>query len=141
METTTRNFITIETTVNVPVSKVWEVFNQPEHITQWCAASDDWHAPAATNDLREGGRFSTTMAARDGSFSFDFSGVYDIVKLNEHIAYTLDDGRKVEIIFTSEGDKTKIVETFEAESENPPEMQRQGWQAILDNFRKYAVKV
>lgn len=137
METATKNFITVEAIVNAPVSKVWESWNKPEHITKWCAASDDWHAPAATNDLREGGGFSTTMAAKDGSFSFDFGGIYDIVKENKQIEYTMGDGRKVEIFFTSEGNSTKVVETFEAETTHSLEMQRAGWQAILDNFRKY----
>lgn len=137
METATKNFITVDAIVNAPVSKVWEAWNKPEHITKWCAASDDWHAPAATNDLREGGSFSTTMAAKDGSFSFDFGGVYDVVKQHELIEYTMGDGRKVEIIFTGEGDQTKVVETFEAETQHSPDMQRGGWQAILDNFKKY----
>jgi len=137
METATKKFITVDTIVNAPVAKVWEAWSKPEHITQWCAASDDWHAPAATNDLREGGSFSTTMAAKDGSFSFDFGGVYDVVRLNELIEYTMGDGRRVEIVFTSEGDQTRVVETFEAETQHSPDMQRSGWQAILDNFKKY----
>lgn len=137
METATKNFITVDTIVKAPVSTVWEAWNNPDHITKWCAASDDWHAPAATNDLREGGSFSTTMAAKDGSFSFDFGGVYDVVKQHELIEYTMGDGRKVEIVFTSEGDQTKVVETFQAETQHSLEMQRGGWQAILDNFKKY----
>jgi uncharacterized protein YndB with AHSA1/START domain len=137
MSTATKNFITVETIVNAPVAKVWDSWNAPEHITQWCAASPDWHAPAATNDLREGGSFSTTMAAKDGSFSFDFGGIYDVVKHHALIEYTMGDGRKVEIIFTPDGDTTKVVETFQAETENSLDMQRQGWQAIMDNFKKY----
>ncbi len=129
--------ITVETTVNAPVAKVWESWSEPKHITQWCAASDDWHAPKAENDLREGGSFSTTMAAKDGSFSFDFGGIYDTVKPNEYIAYTLGDGRKVNIQFAGEGNTTKVTETFDPENQNPAEMQRGGWQAILDNFKKY----
>ena len=133
-----KTMITVETVVNAPVSKVWEVWSKPEHITQWCAASDDWHAPAATNDLREGGSFSTTMAAKDGSFSFDFGGVYDVVQVNERMEYTLGDGRTVKVLFLGQGNHTKVVETFEAESQHPVDMQRDGWQAILNNFRKYA---
>jgi len=137
METATKNRITVETIVKAPVDKVWKSWNEPEHIMNWCHASDDWHAPAATNDIRTGGTFSTTMAAKDGSYSFDFGGVYDNVKEHELIQYTMGDGRKVEVIFTREGNDTKVVETFEAESTNPLEMQRSGWQAILDNFKKY----
>jgi uncharacterized protein YndB with AHSA1/START domain len=138
METTNAaTKITIETTVNAPVEKVWKSWSEPEHITKWCAASDDWHVPKAENDLRTGGTFSTRMEAKDGSFGFDFGGIYDDVKKNELIEYTIGDGRKVQVIFSPSGDKTKIVETFEAEATNPVEMQRGGWQAILDNFKKY----
>jgi uncharacterized protein YndB with AHSA1/START domain len=138
METTTNKpNITIESTVNAPVEKVWKFWSAPEHITQWCAASDDWHTPRAENDLRTGGKFSSRMEAKDGSFGFDFGGEYDEVKTNELITYTIGDGRKVRIDFTQQGNATKIVETFEAEEQNPIEMQRGGWQAILDNFKKY----
>lgn len=129
--------ITVEATVNAPVAKVWDLWTQPEHITQWCAASDDWHAPYADNDPRTGGKFKTTMAAKDGSFSFDFEGVYDNVVDHSLIEYAIGDGRKVKITFTPDGDSTKIVETFDAEDQNPVEMQRDGWQAILDNFKKH----
>ena len=137
METATKTVITVESIIDAPVSKVWSYWSAPEHITKWCAASDEWHAPSATNDLRTGGNFTTRMEAKDGSFGFDFGGVYDDVKENEYIAYTMGDGRKVEIKFTGEGDKTKVVESFEAESQNPAEMQKAGWQAILDNFKNY----
>ena len=139
METTTNAAIkiTIEATVGATVEKVWNYWSQPEHITKWCAASEDWHAPKAENDLRTGGTFSTRMEAKDGSFGFDFGGVYDNVKKNEVIEYTMGDGRKVWVNFSSVYDQTKIVETFEAETTNPVEMQRGGWQAILDNFKKY----
>ena len=138
METTAKTTITIEATVNAPVEKVWEFWNKPEHITKWAQASEDWHAPHAENDPRTGGKFSTTMAAKDGSFSFDFGGVYDEVKPHELIRYTMGDGRTVQITFNTQGGSTHIVETFEAESANPVEMQRGGWQAILDNFKKYS---
>jgi uncharacterized protein YndB with AHSA1/START domain len=141
METMEKTSITVETTVNAPVDKVWKCWSEPEHITKWCAASDDWHAPKASNDLRTGGKFSTTMAAKDGSFSFDFGGEYTKVEKHKLIEYNIEDGRKVKIVFTPEGNKTKVTETFEAESENPVEMQRGGWQAILDNFRKHTEKV
>jgi uncharacterized protein YndB with AHSA1/START domain len=133
----TATTITIETIVNAPVEKVWEFWSLPAHITKWNSASDDWHTPSAENDLRAGGKFSARMEAKDGSFGFDFGGVYDEVKTNELISYTLGDGRKVNIIFTDEGTSTKITESFEAESQNSVEMQRGGWQAILDNFKKY----
>jgi uncharacterized protein YndB with AHSA1/START domain len=137
METKELKAITVETVVNAPVEKVWEFWSKPEHITQWCQASDDWHAPYADNDLRENGKFRTTMAAKDGSFSFDFEGVYTKVKKHQLIEYTMADGRKVSIVFSGDGNKTRVVETFDPESENSLEMQRGGWQAILDNFRKY----
>lgn len=137
METMTQKAITIQTTVKAPVEKVWKYWNQPEHITKWAFASDDWHAPKAENDLRVDGTFSTTMAAKDGSFSFDFGGVYTKVDNHKIIEYTIGDGRKVKVEFVPEGNQTKVVETFELESQNPEEMQRGGWQAILDNFKKY----
>ena len=137
METTAKTKITIASTVNAPVEKVWNLWSAPEHITKWCAASDDWHTPRAENDLRTGGAFSSRMEAKDGSFGFDFGGVYDNVKTNELIEYTIGDGRKVITHFTPEGNGTTITQTFEAENENPVEMQRTGWQAILDSFKKY----
>jgi uncharacterized protein YndB with AHSA1/START domain len=139
METTTNTAtkVTVEATVNAPVEKVWKSWSEPQHITKWCAASNDWHAPKAENDLRTGGTFSTRMEAKDGSFGFDFGGVYDNVKKNELIEYTMGDGRKVRVAFTPSGDTTKIVETFDAETTNPVDMQRTGWQAILDNFKRY----
>ena len=137
METMTNNAITVEATINAPVEKVWKFWNEPQHITKWCAASDDWHAPFAENDLRKEGTFKTTMAAKDGSFSFDFGGVYSNVEKHKVIEYAMSDGRKVKIIFTADGNKTKVTETFDPENENPIEMQRGGWQAILDNFKKH----
>jgi len=139
METAIKTSITVESVVKAPVEKVWKYWSAPEHITKWCSASDDWHTPSSENDLRTGGKFSSRMEAKDGSFGFDFGGVYDEVKTNELIAYTLGDDRKVSIRFTANGNETKVVETFEAESTNPVEMQKGGWQAILDNFKKYVV--
>ena len=132
-----KNEITIEAIVNAPIDKVWKYWNEPAHITKWCSASPDWHAPAAENDLKAGGKFTTTMAAKDGSMSFDFWGIYDQVKTNELIEYTMGDGRKAKIVFSKLGDTTKVVESFEPESENPREMQQAGWQAILNNFKSY----
>lgn len=138
METANRTKITVESTIKAPVEKIWNFWTSPEHITKWNSASDDWHTPFAENDLRTGGKFLARMEARDGSFGFDFGGVYDEVKLNERIEYTLGDGRKVIINFTPKGNETKVVETFEAEDTNSIEMQKGGWQAILDSFKKYA---
>jgi uncharacterized protein YndB with AHSA1/START domain len=134
---THKNLITIESILQSPVEKVWESWTNPTHIKQWNNASDDWHTPHAENDLQVGGRFTSRMEAKDGSFGFDFGGTYTIVKPNEQIAYTLDDNRTVNILFSKEGTGTKVVETFEAESTNPLEMQKGGWQSILNNFKKY----
>ncbi|HZE83578.1 MAG TPA: SRPBCC family protein [Puia sp.] len=138
METTNVTTVTVENTVKAPVEKVWTLWSGPEHITKWNNASDDWHTPRAENDLRTGGKFSARMEAKDGSFGFDFGGVYGKVVPNELIEYTIGDGRKVVVQFSSKGNETKIVETFEAEGTNPIEMQKGGWQAILDSFKKYA---
>ncbi|TDO97738.1 SRPBCC family protein [Flavobacterium sp. 245] len=129
--------ITVQTTIKSTIEKVWEFWNKPEHITKWAFASPEWHAPLAENDLREGGKFSTTMAAKDGSMSFDFWGEYTLVKENEAINYTMGDGRKAEIIFKEIPEGIEIIESFEPETQNPEEMQRGGWQAILDNFKNY----
>ncbi|GAA0892908.1 SRPBCC family protein [Fulvivirga kasyanovii] len=138
MSTTEKTNITVKAIVNAPIEKVWKLWTTPEDIIQWNSASDDWHTPSATNDLRVGGRFTSRMEAKDGSMGFDFGGVYDEVKTNAKIRYTMDDDRKVSILFKEENGKTRVTETFEAEGENSVEMQRDGWQAILDNFKKYA---
>jgi len=138
MDTLNATIITVETTVNAPVEKVWKFWNEPAHITQWCYASDDWHAPSAENDLQEGGKFTTTMAAKDGSMQFDFWGIYDKVEENKFLSHTLGDGRKVSVQFIADGDTTRIVEQFEAENTHSIEMQKTGWQAILDHFKNYA---
>lgn len=132
-----KTVITIEATIKAPVGKVWNYWTEPDHITKWNNASPDWHTPWAKNDLRVGGSFTARMEAKDGSFGFDFGGVYDEVRINEYIEYTLGDGRKVEVHFELQGSDTKVTERFEAENTNPVDMQQMGWQAILDNFRKY----
>lgn len=129
--------IQVETTVNAPIESVWKAWNEPVHIVNWAHASDDWHTPHAENDLQVGGKFVTRMAAKDGSMSFDFAGVYTSVEDLKKIQYVMSDGRKVLISFEENGEATKIVEAFDPENENPAEMQRAGWQAILDNFKKY----
>ena len=138
MESNKNTQITVQATVNAPVKKVWAFWTLPEHITKWTNASDDWHAPKAENDLREGGKFLTRMEAKDGSFGFDFEGVYEEVKPYKSINYKMADGRKVEIIFDDIDGNTSVTETFDPENTNPVEMQQAGWQAILNNFKKYA---
>ncbi|MCF8450033.1 MAG: SRPBCC family protein [Taibaiella sp.] len=133
-----KQVIVVECIVNAPLAHVWDVWTSPAHITQWNSASPDWHTTRAENDLRAGGRFLARMEAKDGSFGFDFSGTYTDVRTNQFIAYTLDDDRKVTITFTTEGDATRVVEAFEAESENSIALQKGGWQAIMDNFKKHA---
>jgi len=131
--------ITVETSVKAPLEKVWNFWTAPDHIVKWNNASDDWHTPKADNDLRPGGKFSSRMEAKDGSMGFDFWGIYNEVKPHELITYTMGDGRKASLHFTqsAEGTETKIVETFDAEETNAIEMQKGGWQSILDNFKKY----
>ena len=137
METENKATITVETTVKAPAEKVWEFFTEPDHITKWNNASEDWHSPSAENDLRVGGKFVYRMEAKDGSFGFDFGGVYDDVKVPEYIAYTLGDGRKVTVTFLKGENGTKVVEAFDAEQSHSLELQKTGWQAILDNLKKY----
>ncbi len=129
--------ITVQVHVNASLSTVWQCWSEPEHIPGWAFASDDWHAPEAENDLRVGGQFRTTMAAKDGSARFDFAGTYTEVKEHELIAYEMDDGRNVRVTFEDTPEGVTITETFDPEHENPAETQRAGWQAILDNFKKY----
>lgn len=133
--------ITVETTVNASISKVWECWTSPNHITNWCNASADWHTPRAENDLKVDGSFLTRMEAKDGSFGFDFTGVYSDVLSNEKIEYTISDGRKVQILFDASTEFVKITESFEAENEHPIEMQQAGWQAILNNFKSYTESI
>ena len=129
--------ITVQTTINASIDKVWDFWTLPEHIKKWSFASSDWHTPYAENDLREGGKFKSTMAAKDGSMSFDFEGEYTLVKENEAIEYVMADGRKVEISFNETPDGVEIIESFDPETQNSEEMQRGGWHAILDNFKSY----
>ena len=130
--------ITISATVNVVPAIAWKVWTTPEDIQQWCFASDDWGVGDVENDLRVYGRFKTHMMAKDGSAGFDFGGVYTTVQPHKKLAYTMDDGRTVEITFEDQGEKTLVTETFEMESENSEELQRSGWQAILDSYKRQA---
>lgn len=129
--------ITVEATINADINKAWDAWTNPEHITKWNFATDDWQCPKAENDLRPGGQYFARMEAKDGSFGFDFEAVYDEVVPLEKIAYTMADGRQATSTFENLGDTTKVVTVFDAESVNPVEMQQQGWQMILNNFKKY----
>lgn len=133
--------ITVETTINAPIEKVWKCWTEPVHIMQWNNASADWHTPYAENDPRTGGKFKSTMAARDGSMSFDFEGIYSHVQPQKLIEYAMADGRKVKIEFQSNTGGVKVIESFDPESENSIELQRGGWQAILDNFKKHVESI
>ena len=140
MKTSVKTIITVEADIRASVEKVWDRYTNPQHIVKWNNASDDWHTPRAENDLRTGGRFLSRMEARDGSSGFDFTGVYTDVKLLKQINYTMDDDRKVEASFVSGGNETTLRISFEAEQTNPVEMQKEGWQSILNNFKKYVEK-
>jgi len=137
MKTMEKTKITVEATVNAPVEKVWKIWTSPEHIVKWNTAHPDWHTPRAENDLRVGGKFLSRMEAKDGSFGFDFGGTYDVVDSNKRIAYTMGDGRTADTIFKIENGKTHITTVFDAENENPVQMQKDGWQAIMNNFKSY----
>jgi uncharacterized protein YndB with AHSA1/START domain len=141
MESNEKTKITVQATINAPIEKVWKYWTTPVDIIKWNHALDDWHTTHAVNDLRLWGKFSSRMEAKDGSMGFDFSGVYKNVILLKQIDYTLDDDREVTITFSSVDGKTEIVETFEAENVYPPEKQREGWQAIINNFKKYAENI
>jgi uncharacterized protein YndB with AHSA1/START domain len=129
--------ITIETVVKAALNKVWDAWNNPEDIKRWNSAQEDWHTTQSAVDLREGGKFSARMEAKDGSMGFDFEGTYTRVEPHKAIEYRMSDGREVQIEFIEQADGVLVKETFDAETENSPEMQRAGWQAILDHFGRY----
>lgn len=137
MATHEKNSVTIKTTIHAPVAKVWEYWTDPAHIVKWNSASEDWHTPSASNDLRVEGRFTSRMEARDGSQGFDFGGVYTAVDEHARIEYTMDDNRTVKVLFDGDGETTHVTETFDTENTFPVEVQRAGWQSILDSFKKY----
>lgn len=132
-----KNPITVETIVKAPIEKVWEYWTKPEHIVKWAFAQDDWEAPHAENDVQVGGKFKTTMAAKDKSARFDFGGVYTAVKEHELIEYDMNDGRHAKVEFQETPEGVKVSVTFDPENQNSLEMQRNGWKAISDNFKKY----
>jgi uncharacterized protein YndB with AHSA1/START domain len=138
MSSEENRLITVSQIINLPVTKVWDFWTYPMHILHWFQASDDWHTARAENDLKKYGRFMFRMEARDGSFGFDFSGEYRRVVNRKIIEYILDDSRKVSITFIEENNKTIITESFEAEEINSVELQKEGWQSILNNFKRYA---
>ena len=129
--------ITVKATIDAGRKNVWTAWTTPDHVINWNHASDDWHTPHAENELTEGGKFTYRMEAKDGSMAFDFTGVFTKVEPSELLVFRLDDGRMVEVNFVEEGDKTTVVESFDPHPEQPLELQRQGWQAIMDNFKKY----
>jgi len=130
--------VKIDITILAPVEKVWDYFNDPKHITKWNFAHESWFCPSSENDLKQGGKFNNRMEAKDGSFGFDFIGIYDEVIPNERIKYHIEDGRNVEVVFEKiDENTTKVTEIFDPEKQNSAEMQREGWYAILNNFHKY----
>jgi uncharacterized protein YndB with AHSA1/START domain len=129
--------ITVETLVNAKPNKVWDAWNNPADIKKWNAAQDDWHTTGSSVDLREGGKFLARMEAKDGSEGFDFEGTYTRVVPQKTIEYRMSDGREVKVEFIERSGGVLVKETFDAETENPPEVQRTGWQAIMDNFRRH----
>lgn len=132
--------ISVRISTKENLEKVWDYFTNPKHIVNWCFASEDWHAPKAENDLRTGGTFTTTMAAKDGSSGFDFGGTYNEVIPQQKYTYTMEDGRKVTVKFEKMDDSVIVTENFKPEYQNTMELQREGWQAILENFKKYLEK-
>jgi uncharacterized protein YndB with AHSA1/START domain len=131
------NKITVTATVNADAKKVWEYYTNPEHITKWNFADPSWQCPSASNDMRVGGKYSARMEAKDGSFGFEFEATYDEVVDGEKFTYTMPDGRQASVAFKPNGSETEVEVTFDAEDQNLLEMQKNGWQAILNNFKKY----
>jgi uncharacterized protein YndB with AHSA1/START domain len=140
MKTSKNSMIRVDAAIKAPVEKVWNLWTDPKHIMNWNNASDDWFTPRAENDLRPGGRFLERMEARDGSQGFDFSGIYKKVEPGKKIEYLMDDGRRVQVSFVSRGNETRVEESFDAEKVNAPELQKAGWQTILNNFKSYVEK-
>lgn len=131
------NKITVAATISAEKQKVWDYYTQPEHITKWNFASDDWQCPKAENDLQMGGKYFARMEAKDGSFGFDFEGVYIEVDKGKNFTYEMADGRQASVNFEKTEKGTLVTITFDTENENPEELQKAGWQAILNNFKKY----
>jgi len=134
----TNKMIAVRTVVAADINKAWRIFSEPASVIRWNFASPDWHCPGAVSDFRKGGSFSYRMESRDGSVGFDFSGKFTEIILHSKIAFELDDGRAVRVEFLQDGKNTRVTENFEIEDENSAELQRSGWQAILDNYKKCA---
>lgn len=134
--------ITVQTEISKPIDEVWDLFNNPEHIVNWNFAHESWECPSSSNDLKVGAQLKSRMQAKDGSFGFDLIGIYDEINVNQNLKYHFEDNRNIEVIFEKLADnKTKVIEIFDPETENPVEIQKDGWQAILDNFKKYSESV
>lgn len=129
--------VNIHATVAAPREKVWACYTEPEHITKWNFAADDWQCPSASNDMRVGGKYTARMEAKDGSFGFDFEAIYNAIDPGHSFTYTIPDGRVVDVVFSDNGSNTDVAITFDAESVNPVELQQAGWQSILNNFKEY----
>ena len=129
--------VTITASINADAKKVWDYYTKPEHITKWNFADPSWQCPSASNDMRVGGKYSARMEAKDGSFGFDFEAIYSEIVTGEKFTYGMPNGREVSVNFKGNGNQTTVVVTFDPEDQNPIEFQKQGWQAILDNFKKY----
>jgi uncharacterized protein YndB with AHSA1/START domain len=129
--------VIIQANVSDNIKKAWEYYTQPAHITKWNFATDDWMCPDASNDMRIGGKYIARMEAKDGSFGFDFEAVYNEISDGEKFTYVMPDNREVNVIFNQNGDAIEVTVKFDAETENPIELQREGWQSILNNFKKY----
>ena len=129
--------ISVQAIIKADAQKTWDYYTMPKHITNWNFASDDWQCPSASNDLQVGGKYAARMEAKDGSFGFDFEAIYQNIELGESFTYLMPDGREVNCVFKKLGDETELITTFDAETINPLELQQQGWQAILNNFKKY----
>lgn len=131
------NKITVTATINADVKKVWDYYTNPTHIVNWNFADPSWHCPTATNEMKVGGVYKARMEAKDGSFGFDFEAVYNEIIPEKKLVYTIADGRKVINTFDEKNGETSVITEFEAESQNPIEMQKDGWQSILNNFKNY----
>ena len=135
------NAITVSVTVPTTATKAWHYYTEAEHVVNWNFASEEWHCPKAVNDLRVGGEFVITMAAKNGDMSFDMEGSYDKVEAPHRLAYTLTDKRKVQVEFSENGDGTKVDISFDPDESNPEDTQRSGWQAIAENYKAYVSRM
>ncbi|HRE87288.1 MULTISPECIES: SRPBCC domain-containing protein [unclassified Candidatus Accumulibacter] len=129
--------VTVEAFVRVDLDKVWAAWNNPADIVQWNAADETWHTKARAVDFREGGTFRSRMEAKNGTSGFDFEGTDTRIVATKLIQYQMSDGREVQACFVARSGGFLVTETFDAETENPPELQRHGWQAFLNSFSRH----